>query len=130
MGAQPADLFLGVEYGIDTFDCVAPTRQARNGAIYTKNGRVNITNAKYATDFNPIEEDCECYTCQHYTVVYINHLFRADEILSATLATIHNEYFVISTVDAIRNSLLDDTYYEYKEKFLSAYYGDSYKQFM
>jgi len=130
MGAQPADLFLGVEYGIDTFDCVAPTRQARNGAIYTKKGRVNITNAKYATDFSPIEEDCECYTCQHYTVAYINHLFRADEILSATLATIHNEYFVISTVDAIRNSLLDDTYYEYKEKFLSAYYGDTYKQFM
>ncbi len=60
MGAQPADLFLGVEYGIDTFDCVAPTRQARNGAIYTKKGRVNITNAKYATDFSPIEEDCEC----------------------------------------------------------------------
>ena len=130
MGAQPADLFLGVEYGIDTFDCVAPTRQARNGAIYTKKGRVNITNAKYATDFSPIEEDCKCYTCQHYTVAYINHLFRADEILSATLATIHNEYFVISTVDAIRNSLLDDTYYEYKEKFLSTYYGDAYKQFM
>jgi len=130
MGAQPADLFLGVEYGIDTFDCVAPTRQARNGAIYTKKGRINITNAKFATDFSPIEEDCECYTCRHYTVAYINHLFRADEILSATLATIHNEYFVISTVDAIRNSLLDDTYYEYKENFLSAYYGDSYKQFM
>jgi queuine tRNA-ribosyltransferase len=130
MGAQPADLFLGVEYGIDTFDCVAPTRQARNGAIYTKKGRINITNAKFATYFSPIEDNCECYTCQHYTVAYINHLFRADEILSATLATIHNEYFVISTVDAIRNSLLDDTYYEYKEKFLSTYYGDTYKQFM
>ena len=85
---------------------------------------------RYAEIFEPIKKDCECYTCRHYTVAYINHLFRADEILSATLATIHNEYFVISTVDAIRNSLLDDTYYEYKENFLSAYYGDSYKQFM
>jgi queuine tRNA-ribosyltransferase len=131
MGAQPADLFLGVEYGIDTFDCVAPTRQARNGALYTKTGRVNITNASYAQHFEPIEKDCGCYTCANFTVAYINHLFKADEILGATLASIHNEFFVISTVENIRKSILDDTYFEYKETFLKNYYGEAaYKQFM
>ena len=67
MGAQPADLFLGVEYGVDTFDCVAPTRQARNGALYTYDGRINIINTRYKTDFAPIDGECDCYTCLHYT---------------------------------------------------------------
>lgn len=129
MGAQPADLFLGVEYGIDTFDCVAPTRQARNGAIYTKDGRVNITNAKYATDFTPIESDCDCYTCQGYTKAYINHLFKADEMLAFTLASIHNERFVVRTVDEIRESIESNTYFELKEQFLNRYYGERLPEF-
>lgn len=123
MGAQPADLFLGVEYGIDTFDCVAPTRQARNGALFTYNGRINISNAKFKEDFTPIDADCGCYTCQNFTKAYINHLFRADEILASTLASIHNEYFVINTVDKIRESLENGNFFEYKKDFLEKYYG-------
>ncbi len=129
MGAQPADLFLGVEYGVDTFDCVAPTRQARNGAIYTKDGRVNITNTKFATDFTPIEHDCACYTCQNYTKAYVNHLFKADEMLAFTLASIHNEQFVVGTVDNIRESIEDETFFDYKKKFLQRYYGDKLPDF-
>lgn len=123
MGAQPADLFLGVEYGIDTFDCIAPTRQARNAALFTYSGRINIKNAQYKTDFSPIDPDCDCYTCQNFTKAYLNHLFRADEMLASTLASIHNEYFVINTVDKIRQSIEDGNFYQYKRDFLEKYYG-------
>jgi queuine tRNA-ribosyltransferase len=123
MGAQPADLFLGVEYGIDTFDCVAPTRQARNGALFTLDGRINIRNQKYKEDATPIDTECDCYTCKHYTKAYINHLLRADELLGFTLGSIHNERFVVRTVDLIRESLKDGTFYEYKKSFLERYYG-------
>jgi queuine tRNA-ribosyltransferase len=125
MGAQPADLFLGVEYGVDTFDCVAPTRQARNGALYTYDGRINIINTLYKTDFSPIDSECDCYTCLHYTRAYVNHLFKSDEILGATLASIHNERFVVRTVDQIRQSLKDKTFFELKKQFLHRYYGDT-----
>lgn len=124
MGSQPLDLFLGVEYGIDTFDCVAPTRQARNGSLYTYNGRINIKNSQYKLDFSPIDNACICYACQNYTKAYIHHLFKADEILAATLASIHNEYFVVTTVDSIRSSLEDGTYFDLKTDFLARYYQD------
>ena len=124
MGAQPADLFLGVEYGVDTFDCVAPTRQARNAALYTYDGRINIKNQKFQRDFSPIDNECDCYTCKNYTRAYVNHLFRADEMLAYTLASIHNERFVVSTVDRIRESIKDGTYFDLKKSFLSRYYGD------
>lgn len=123
MGSQPADLFLGVEYGIDTFDCVAPTRQARNAALYSYDGRINIKNASFQRDFTPIDSDCDCYTCRNYTRAYINHLFRADEMLGATLASIHNERFVVRTVDSIRESIKDSTFFELKKQFLSRYYA-------
>lgn len=123
MGAQPADLFLGVQYGIDTFDCVAPTRQARNGALFTYDGRINIKNSCYKKDLAPIDPECDCYTCKHYTKSYINHLFRANEILGLTLASIHNERFVVRTVDLIRASIKDNSFFEYKKSFLERYYG-------
>lgn len=123
MGAQPADLFLGVEYGIDTFDCVAPTRQARNGALYTYDGRINIRNAQYQRDFTPIDAACDCYACTNFTKAYLNHLFKADEILGATLASIHNERFVVRTVETIRASIIDGTFFNYKTRFLTQYYG-------
>jgi len=123
MGAQPADLFLGVEFGIDTFDCVAPTRQARNGALYTYDGRINIRNQKFSQDFTPISSECGCYACQNFTKVYLNHLFKADEMLGATLASIHNEWFVVHTVADIRQSLIDGAFFAYKEQFLTRYYG-------
>lgn len=122
MGAQPADLFLGVEFGIDTFDCVAPTRQARNGAIYTFDGRINIKKQEYKKDFTPIDSECDCYTCQNYTKAYLNHLFKADEMLGSTLASIHNERFVVGTVDKIRQSIIDNTFFDYKRTFLTRYY--------
>ncbi|HUD03642.1 MAG TPA: tRNA guanosine(34) transglycosylase Tgt [Patescibacteria group bacterium] len=127
MGSGPVDLFLGVEYGIDTFDCVAPTRQARNGAIYTKFGRININNSKFAKDLLPIEADCYCYACQNFTKAYINHLFKTDEILGATLASIHNEHFVINLVDNIRQSILNNSFFAYKKSFLTSYYGANFK---
>jgi queuine tRNA-ribosyltransferase len=123
MGAQPADLFLGVEFGIDTFDCVAPTRQARNGALYTYDGRLNIKNSEFQNDFGPIDEECDCYSCKNYSRAYIHHLLKANEILGLTLASIHNERFVIRTVDKIRESIMDCSYFDYKIRFLERYYG-------
>ena len=124
LGSQPADLFLGVQYGIDTFDCVAPTRQARNGALFTYDGRMNIKNGGFKTDFTPIDADCDCYTCQNYTRAYVHHLQRSDEILGLTLASIHNERFVVRTVDLIRQSIIDGNFFEYKKTFLTRYYGE------
>ena len=124
-GSQPAYLFLGLEYGIATFDCVAPTRQARNGALYTLDGRINITNTKFKTDFTPIDAECDCYTCKGYTRAYLNHLFKSDEILASTLASIHNERFVVRTVDQIRESIKNATLFDYKRQFLTRYYGNA-----
>ncbi|HET8575421.1 MAG TPA: tRNA guanosine(34) transglycosylase Tgt [Candidatus Paceibacterota bacterium] len=119
---EPIDFFGGVENGVDLFDCVAPTRMARNGTLHTKDGRMNIVAGKYRRDFSPIEEDCGCYTCQNYTRAYLCHLFRGKEMLAATLASIHNLYFTVHLVQNIRESILDDTFFEYKENFLGRYY--------
>ncbi len=123
MGSQPADLFLGVQYGVDTFDCVAPTRQARNGALFTYEGRLNIKNSEFKNDFKPIDKGCDCYTCKNYTRAYVHHLMMASEILGLTLASIHNERFVVRTVDEIRESLKDGSFFRFKKKFLERYYG-------
>ena len=119
---EPLDLFLAVENGCDTFDCVAPTRIARNGGLYTKNSKINITNSKYKNIFKPIEMDCGCYTCKNYTTAYIAHLFRAGEMLAATLATIHNLYFINDLVEKIRQSILDNNFFEFKEEFGKTYH--------
>ena len=124
MGQEPIDLFIGAEYGCDTFDCVGPTRMARNGSLYTKDGRINIKNAKYIHDFSPLESDCDCELCQNYSKAYLHHLFKTDEITAKILASIHNEFFIVHTVDKIRERLLDGTFDEYKSTFLSRYYHD------
>lgn len=128
MGAQPLDIFLGVEYGIDTFDCVAPTRQARNGALYTAAGRINIKNAQFKTDFSPIDPDCNCPVCAQYSRAYLNHLFRANEILAATLASIHNEFFVVNLTDRIRQALIQDNYQNFKRDFLAKYQNQNHSK--
>lgn len=120
--SEPDDIFVAIENGVDTFDCVSPTRVARNGAVYTYDGRVNIKGSKYKTDFTPLLEDCECYTCQHYTRAYVQHLFRAKESLAGTLVSIHNEHFIIKLVDDIRASIIDKTFYELKSSWLERYY--------
>ena len=123
MGQEPIDLFDGAENGCDTFDCVGPTRMARNGSLYTLDGRINIKNAKYAHDFTPLMEDCDCECCRNYNRAYLHHLFKTDEITAKVLASIHNEHFVVSVVDKIRASILDGTFKEYKESFLKRYYS-------
>ena len=122
MGQEPIDLFDGAENGCDTFDCVGPTRMARNGSLYTYDGRINIKNAKYKHDFTPPMSDCDCECCKNYTRAYLHHLFKTDEITAKVLASIHNEYFVVNTVDNIRASILDGTFTNYKHDFLSRYY--------
>ena len=118
---EPEDLFMGIENGVDLFDCVLPTRLGRNGTIYTKYGKISITNTKYRDDFTPIEDDCECYSCKNYTRAYIAHLFHGKEMLAGTLASIHNLYFIVNLVKRIRQSILDDNFFEFKKEFLEKY---------
>lgn len=122
MGQEPIDLFVGAEQGCDTFDCVAPTRMARNGSLYTYDGRINIKNARFKHDFTPLMPDCDCECCKNYTRAYLHHLFKTDEITAKVLASIHNERFVVRTVDKIREAILNDTFDDYKHEFLARYY--------
>lgn len=119
---EPSDIFMGVEFGADTFDCVAPTRTARNGTIYTKYGTIGIKNEEFQRDFRPIEEDCGCYTCQNFSRAYVSYLQRIGEYLGAELGSIHNIYFIVNLVKKIRQSLLDGNFREYKDSFLKTYY--------
>ncbi len=118
---EPEDLFGGIENGVDLFDCVVPTRNARNGTLYTKNGKINILNAKYKDNFSKIDEDCNCYVCQNYSKAYLSHLFRSKEMLAGTLASIHNLYFITNLVKKIRQSILDENFPEFKKSFLKKY---------
>lgn len=124
MGQEPIDLFVGAEFGCDTFDCVGPTRMARNGSLYTYDGRINIKNARFTHDFTPLMPDCDCECCKNYTRAYLHHLFKTDEITAKVLASIHNEHFIVHTVDRIRESLQDGTFQDYKKSFLTRYYHD------
>lgn len=123
--SEPDDIFACIENGADTFDCVSPARVARNGAMYTRHGRINIRRAAFREDFAPFDADCTCYTCRNYTRAYLHHLFRVDEMLGKTLATIHNEQFIVSLVDQIRAHIIDGTLAAFKREFLAAYYATS-----
>lgn len=118
---EPEDLFIGIENGIDTFDCVAPTRIARTGSVYTSRGIINLLNSKYRNDFSPIDERTPSYTSKNYTKAYLAHLFRSNEMLGATLASIHNLYFIVNLVKDIRQSILEDRFVEFKKEFLDEY---------
>ena len=120
--SEPDDLFAAVEAGADTFDCVSPSRVARNAAIYSATGRYNITGARYKRDFTPLDAECDCYTCAHYTRAYVHHLFKAKEMLASMLSTIHNERFIIRLVDQIRAAITDGTFDELREHVLGRYY--------
>ncbi|UXA21001.1 tRNA guanosine(34) transglycosylase Tgt [Mycobacterium sp. SMC-4] len=121
--SEPDDLFAAVEAGADTFDCVSPSRVARNAAVYSTGGRFNITGSRYRRDFTPIDAECDCYTCAHYTRAYLHHLFKAKEILSKTLCTIHNERFVIRLVDQIRAAISEGRFEDLREHVLGRYYA-------
>ncbi|MDD4989101.1 MAG: tRNA guanosine(34) transglycosylase Tgt [Candidatus Pacebacteria bacterium] len=118
---EPTDLWEGVENGVDLFDCVLPTRLARNGSIYMKDGRVSITNAKFTRDFSPLDSDCGCYTCKNYSRAYISHLFRSNEMLAGTLGSIHNIYFLVNIVKTARQGIIDGNFKELKKAFLSKF---------
>ncbi|WP_263997306.1 tRNA guanosine(34) transglycosylase Tgt [Mycobacterium yunnanensis] len=121
--SEPDDLFAAVAAGADTFDCVSPSRVARNAAVYSATGRYNITGARYKRDFTPIDAECDCYTCANYTRAYIHHLFKAKEMLSSTLCTIHNERFVVRMVDQIRAAITAGEFDELRDHVLGRYYS-------
>lgn len=119
---EPEDLFGGVENGCDIFDCVAPTRMGRNGTLHTRDGKINMRNAKFMRDFTPVDKECDCYTCKNYTRAYVAHLFRSNEMLAGTLGSIHNLRFLVSLVDQMRESILNGTFDTLKTTFTARYY--------
>ena len=122
MGVGTPDyLFEGVERGVDMFDCVLPTRIARHGLAMTSHGRVNIKNAKYEHDFEPLDSECDCYTCRNYSKAYLRHLFKTGEMLSAMLLSNHNLHFLLNMMENIRKSIEEDRFTEYKKEFYEKY---------
>ncbi len=120
---EPEDLFMAVERGCDLFDCVSPTRIARNGGAYTKNGQINILNQKYREGLGPIDQGCKCYTCKNFSISYVAHLHRSKEILAYTLTTIHNLFFINEMVSKMRENILNGDFTAYKKDFLERYYN-------
>ena len=118
---DPVDIFEGVERGVDMFDCVLPTRLARHAHAFTKDGKINLKNAKYKKDFTKVDDDCDCYCCQNYTKAYIRHLIIANETFGQRLLSIHNIRFLIRICENIRQSIKNDNFLTYKEEFLSRY---------
>jgi len=117
----PIDIIKAVSVGVDMFDCVIPTRHARNGQIYTHSGVVKIKNAKYINDLEPLDTACGCYTCSNFTRSYLRHLFNCNEILGLRLATIHNLSFYIKLMDDIRKSIQSETFEKFAKNFIQSY---------
>ncbi len=118
---EPIDLFVGVENGADTFDCVAPSRNARNSALLTTEGRFNVSNSGSRGNYNPVDPDCACYTCRHYSQAYLHHAYKAKELIFPTLATIHNLHFTVNLVDRIRMSIKKGDFYEFKKEWIGKF---------
>ncbi len=118
---SPEDLVECVARGVDMFDCVLPTRVARNGALFTSLGRVDITKARYLEQRDPVENDCDCYTCRNYTAGYLCHLFRAKEMLGARLASIHNLRFVLRLMAEMRIAIVEERFEEFRRGFHESY---------
>ncbi len=120
---SPDDLLEGVLRGIDMFDCVLPTRIARNGTAMTSQGKVVVRNASYAEDFTSLDPECDCYTCRNYTKAYLRHLIKCNEILGARLLTIHNLHFLLKLMENVRGAIKEDRLLDYKKDFFEKYYG-------
>lgn len=114
----PGNILEAVSRGVDLFDCVMPSRNARHGQLFTKEGIININNAKYSRDDKPIDEQCDCPTCKKYSRSYIRHLFKSGELLGMRLAVIHNLYFYNNLMKEIRDALDNGTFTEYKNKYV------------
>lgn len=124
MGVGSLDYILGgIERGVDMMDCVLPTRIARHGALMTSQGRINIHKAQYKEDFTPLDPECDCYTCKHYTKAYLHHLFMCNEEFGKRLNSIHNIRFLIKVVEGARKAIQEDRFKEYEEEILRKY-GD------
>jgi len=121
----PADLVRSVGAGVDMFDCVMPTRNARNGMLFTKGGKLVIKNSRFERDYGPLDEDCSCYTCRHYTGSYLRHLFMSGEMLGARLNSIHNLFFYASLMEEMRRSIEAGTFARFRDDFLDGPYGRS-----
>jgi len=117
----PEDILNAIERGVDMFDCVMPTRNARNGTLFTSAGKLNIKNARFARDFGPLDANCKCPVCRTYTRAYLHHLFRAREILSLRLNTLHNLSFMLQLADSARKAIGDGRFLDFKRTFLQAY---------
>ncbi len=118
---DPLDIIEGVIRGVDMFDCVLPTRIARHGNAFTRDGKINIKNAKYKEDFTPLEHGCDCYACKHYTKAYIRHLIVANETFGARLLSIHNIRFLIKLTEDLRVAIKNNNILEYREEFIYKY---------
>ena len=122
MGVGTPDCFIeAVIRGVDMFDCVLATRIARNGSVFTSNGRLVVKNGKYARDFTPMDEACDCYACRNFTRAYIRHLFNAKEITGGRLASIHNLRFLIHMMEEIREAIANDRLLDYRREFYERY---------
>ena len=122
MGVGSADCLVeGVLRGVDMFDCVLATRVARNGTVMTSKGRVVIKNAQYAHDFGPMDDECDCYACTHYSRAYVRHLFKAGEITAGRLASIHNLRFLVHLMEQIREAIAEDRFGDFRQEFYSKY---------
>jgi queuine tRNA-ribosyltransferase len=120
---SPDALIEGAIRGIDMFDCVLPTRIARNGTTMTSQGRVVIRNSQYARDFGPLDPNCDCYTCRNYSRAYIRHLIKADEVFGIRLTTYHNLYFLIQLMKKVREAIMEDRLRDFRDQFFAEYYG-------
>lgn len=118
---SPGSLVDGALRGIDMFDCVLPTRIARNGTCMTSNGRLVVRNAKYARDFGPIDENCNCYTCENYSRAYIRHLINCNETFGIRLTTYHNLHFLLNLMKQVRTAIKEDRLGDFKEEFFEKY---------
>ncbi|EPZ61027.1 tRNA-guanine transglycosylase family protein [[Clostridium] sordellii ATCC 9714] len=118
---SPDDLIEGAIRGIDMFDCVLPTRIARNGTAMTSEGKVVVRNAKYARDFGPLDPNCDCYCCKNYTRAYIRHLVKANEILAARLITTHNLHFLLNLMKQVREAIMEDRLLDFRKEFFQKY---------
>ena len=118
---SPEDLVEGVSQGVDMFDCVLPTRVARNGALFTRTGRVNIANRRFAEQDSPLEEGCACFACENFTAAYLWHLFKAKEVLGLRLASVHNLHFILRLMEGIRQAILDNRFESFRRHFHETY---------
>jgi queuine tRNA-ribosyltransferase len=123
----PEDIMESVERGMDMFDCVIPTRYARSATLFTKRGKIRLTNKNFRRDFYPVDPNCSCYTCRNFTRAYLHHLFNANEVLSAILASIHNVHFYLDMMSQIRASIEQGRFSDFKRSFLADYHSSDKK---